>query len=271
MKIGKASINTHLTLICSLLILLCLPGFSWALQAKPNATPQTVLFQQANQWYEKGQYNKAAAIYTQISASGYENGNLYYNLGNVYCKQGYRGLAILNYEKARRFLPFDHDLQNNLNLALQGVNEGEINWGHVFYSTLTHLAPLNWLTVGSSVCFFIFILLLIVMILFPSRVKKADSGHVILGYKITCILVGCFLFCFAALTVLSFLDQHQEQAVAIKGNAPVINEPKPEGTIYFNLDEGTRVRINSVQGNWYLIKRQDGKRGWVENQYLEKI
>ncbi|HBF39651.1 MAG TPA: hypothetical protein DDW50_20340, partial [Firmicutes bacterium] len=98
MKIGKASINTHLTLICSLLILLCLPGFSWALQAKPNATPQTVLFQQANQWYEKGQYNKAAAIYTQISASGYENGNLYYNLGNVYCKQGYRGLAILNYE-----------------------------------------------------------------------------------------------------------------------------------------------------------------------------
>ncbi len=267
MILEKFLLKIKLTLYVTILLVFCCFNYSWGFTSQSPVSSNTTLFLQANQLYEKGAYSDAAVIYSQIIATGCENGNLYYNLGNAYLKQNHKGLAILNYEKARRFIPLDKGLQTNLSLALQGVKEGEVNWGHVFYSLMTHLAPLNWLSLGSSICFYILILLVIIWILFPARVKK-DSGQLRLLYKIPLCFISCFLIGFIFLTTITMIDQHQTQAVAIKGNAPVLSQPKPDGTTYFNLDEGSRVMVSSTQGNWCLIRRQDGKRGWVERQHL---
>lgn len=249
------------------IVLLCFTGTIWASNPGQPGGENAVLFQQANQSYEKGDYGKAITLYTQIITAGYENGTVYFNLGNAYLKQDQKGLAILNYEKARRFMPLDKDLKTNLNLALRGVNEGEINWGHEFYSLITHCFPLNRLTAGSSISLFLLILLIIFWVLFPAKVKM-DSGKPALWYQISLCFISCILFGFLFLTTVTFIDQNQTQAVAIKGNAPVLSEPKPEGTAYFNLEEGSRVVVASTQGDWCLIRRQDGKRGWVEQKNL---
>ncbi len=255
--------------LCLLFTLLVLCSFSLSLasESRLSISNGRALFLQANQLYEKGDYGNAAKIYGKVIATGKENGTIYFNLGNSYLKLNQKGLAILNYEKARRFIPYDKGLQTNLNLALQGVNEGEINWGRVFYSSITHWVPLNWLALGCSICLYILILLIIVWILFPARVTK-DSGKTGLWYKTSLYIISCCLLVFVFMTTITFLDQHQPQAVAIKGNAPVLSEPKPEGTSYFNLDEGSRVMVSSIKGNWLLIRRQDGKRGWIERQNL---
>ncbi|HBE76278.1 MAG TPA: hypothetical protein DDW65_00615, partial [Firmicutes bacterium] len=204
-------------------------------------------------------------------ANGYENGNLDFNLGNAHYKQNQKGLAILYYEKARRFIPFDKDLKTNLNIALAGVDEGEINWGHEFYRILVCLAPLNWLALGTSINFYLLILLIILRILFPAYTQNSQTCHMKLWYKITFGLVSCFLICLIALTTFGYLDQRRPQAVVIKGNAAVLSEPSPNATVYFKLSEGSRILVNSTKGGWCLIKRQDGKRGWVEKQYLKQL
>lgn len=259
-----------LCFLFTLFLLLCSFSLCFASESRLSISDNTALFLQANQLYEKGEYSKAAETYGKVIATGKENGTIYFNLGNAYSKLNQKGLAIFNYEKARRFIPYDKGLQTNLNLALQGVNEGEINWGRLFYSLVTHWVPLNWLALASSICFYILILLIIVGILFPNRLAKGSGKHA-LCYKVSVYTISCFFLVFVFITTITFLDQQQTQAIAIKGNTPVLSEPKPEGTSYFNLDEGSRVAVSSVKGNWLLIRRQDGKRGWVERQNLEVL
>ena len=46
-----------------------------------------------------------------------QDGRLYYNLGNACFKSGKLGEAILWYERARRLLPHDEDIEANLRFA----------------------------------------------------------------------------------------------------------------------------------------------------------
>jgi tetratricopeptide (TPR) repeat protein len=249
------------SIVCFLLIMeVVIAGR--ALADNPQSVKSDSLFREANSLYEKGEYAKAVQTYLQLTAGGYESANLDFNLGNAYFKQGQKGLAILYYEKARRLTPFDPDLRTNLNLALAGVDEGEINWGHEFYRFLVCLAPLNQLIVGSSICFYLLIFIIIFRILFQARMQKK------LWYKITLGVVSTLFFCLITLTALTYFDQRQTQAVVINGNTGALSEPSRQGTVYFNLMEGSRVSISSTKSEWCLIKRQDGKRGWVEQKYL---
>jgi tetratricopeptide (TPR) repeat protein len=253
------------------LLLFTTPSCAQLHNQKTVSLHKNILFNQANDFYEKAEYTKAIQLYSQLTSTGYESGNLYYNLGNAYFKQGHKGWAIFYYEKARRLISFDQGLKVNLKIALNEVDEGEINWGHEFYRSLTYLAPLNLLTLVSSICFFILILLIISMLLFPALTRNLPTGKLKTGYRIFLILNCFLLLLFVSLTTLNYLDQHQNQAVAIQGNAPVLSEPNSQGTVYFKLAEGSRILVNSTKDNWYLIRRQDGKRGWVERQYLERL
>jgi tetratricopeptide (TPR) repeat protein len=254
--------------ILYLIIMLLFTISGWAQNNKPS---NNELFNQANLLYEKGDYTKAVTIYRQLTTTGYENGNLLFNIGNAYFKSGHKGLAVLYYEKARRYIPMDNDLKTNLALALNSVDEGEINWSHEFFRSLNNLAPLNQLTLGSSICFFLFVLLIVLLILIPAPLKQPNTGHIKSWYRVILVLCGCFLFSLVSLTSLTYFDRRQPQAVAIKNGGPVLNEPNSNGTIYYYLAEGSRVVLKTTKANWCLIKRQDGKRGWVERQYLGQL
>jgi SH3-like domain-containing protein len=56
--------------------------------------------------------------------------------------------------------------------------------------------------------------------------------------------------------------------VAIYAGGGVRYEPVQDGTLYFHLAEGSRLQILEEKGEWYLIKRVDGKRGWVKKEYI---
>ncbi|WP_373652350.1 tetratricopeptide repeat protein [Schlesneria sp. DSM 10557] len=93
-------------------------------------------------------YLKSASELESIVADGYRNGAVYYNLGNAYFRAGQFGRAILNYRKARSYLPTDPYLKANLEQAL-AMAPGRLTevpqpwWTHVFFWT-------DWLSFPSK-------------------------------------------------------------------------------------------------------------------------
>ncbi len=63
-----------------------------------------------------GKFEQAVKLYEQLLASGFKNGQIYYNLGNAYYRLGMPGKAIIYYRRAEKLLPRDADIKANINL-----------------------------------------------------------------------------------------------------------------------------------------------------------
>jgi tetratricopeptide (TPR) repeat protein len=63
-------------------------------------------------------YRQAAAQFESLLEGGYQNGAVYYNLGNAWMRAGEYGRAIAAYRKAKPFRPRDPYLDANLRQAL---------------------------------------------------------------------------------------------------------------------------------------------------------
>lgn len=111
--------------------------------AKPNVSNDVAigLFTDANEKYtqaarlaaEKNNQEavqilqEAALQYETILAGGFRHGQIYYNLGNVYYRQGKLGKSILNYRRAQRLMPRNADLDANLRLVKTTTEDKEMS------------------------------------------------------------------------------------------------------------------------------------------------
>ena len=182
--------------IITVLLLLSFSSAVFGIELFKPENP-AALFKQANGFYQKGEYNKAADIYQQMITSGYKSGNLYYNLGNTYYKLGQKGMAILYYEKAKRLIPGDADLKANLAYVRDKTDQAVKGaWYHELGQFLAYLTTLDLLTVISSILFFILFALIIYMVLFPQKIKNGGDGLSLYGLMDYWQLVLFFwLFC----------------------------------------------------------------------------
>ena len=73
--------------------------------------------------YKDKEYRKAIEQYEMIIKDGQESGQIYYNLANSYFKNGDYGKAVLNYERAKRLMPRDSDVDYNYNYVLNLVKD----------------------------------------------------------------------------------------------------------------------------------------------------
>ena len=231
----------------------------------PPVSPQTTFFH-ANALYKDGQYTAAAADYEQLRNAGLESGNLYFNLGNAYFKAGERGRAILNYERARRLMPGDPDLEANVAYARSLTNAEACTapvWERVAFPVAHRMATdrLVWLT---SSLYTLLLLALGGYRLWPRRPRwliYAASGLALL-------LVVCATS--LAEQVLNGDWQHHAVVVAA-GETPARFEPADSGTVHFGLKEGSLVRILDTRQGWLQIARCDGRRGWLAKSAVEDL
>lgn len=258
--------------VIPLLIILSFSAFGSPAFGNPKTNPANpaAVFNNANSAYQKGDFIKAAELYQQLYDEGYLNGNLLYNLGNTYFKLGAKGRAILYYERAQRLIPGDADLKANLNYVLADVQEGAPDWKQEFLRFLTGIGSVEQLAIAGSIWFFGLTILVIFWIIKPGPVQRIVGGNLKKWW--IGIVFGCALafLSLASLGFLTYWDQSREHAVAVKGEE-VRFEPSQTATIYYHLDEGSRVLILEEKNNWVMLKRVDGKRGWVNKDCLEKI
>ena len=250
-------------IFASILALFCLAHAAAADSAA--ASPQTTFFH-ANALYKDGQYAAAAAEYEQLLHAGLRSGNLYFNLGNAEFKAGEHGKAILNYERARRLIPNDPDLDANLTYAQSQTGASpcvSAVWQRIAFPLAHRMATTRLVWAASTVNTLLF-LCLAVYWLWPRRPRWQFY---------TAVALGVFLL----ITVTSLgeqvlADEWQQQAVIVaNGETPVRFEPADSGTVHFVLKEGSLVRIMGRREGWIEVARCDGRRGWVAKDAAEGL
>lgn len=223
------------------------------------------LFVQANLAYKEAKYDEAILGYEGILAKGVENGNVYYNLGNSYFKKGALGKALLNYERARFFMPNDSDLRANyeyvLSLSDLAFDRSGGFWITRLIDKLFSGANCNFIAFMLSACYYLLVLIVILWLLFPPRARL---------YK----LLAAPIFVIFILAMIAFnrkLDYFNNSAVVISKEVEVKFGPLQDATNFFNLSEGSKVRTLEQTFDWVKIRRFDGKVGWVVKSKVERL
>ncbi len=227
------------------------------------------LFRQGNQYFQKGDYQKAVQTYRKILDEGYESGALYYNLGNAYFKMGRLGQARLFYERAKRFMPDDEALNENLKLLqrrlVDKIPKPPKFFLTVWWQTFLGLFSLTLLTYLVVVFFWLF-LLTWAFYLFMKKQKHKERGKGL-------IFLTLILFILFSITLFAKINRVDKQAygVILKPSVTVYSEPRKQATEIFIVHEGTKVQILRKNQGWLEIKLDDGKTGWLLANSLEKV
>jgi tetratricopeptide (TPR) repeat protein len=234
-----------------------------------RADEASQLFNEANQLYLQAKYPDAIARYEKILQSGYESGELYYNLGNAYYKSGKIQNAILEYERAKELLPRDEDVQFNLQLAnLQVVDKIDVVPKIFIYRwidtmlTLFSLSTMGWIVYA----FFVLTLGTFAYFLFaPTYTQKRISmfGGLVFSAALILTMIGY--------GVQSYAESNTEFAIVMADAANIKSAPDSRGNDLFVLHKGLKVQVLDNVNHWRKIRLADGKVGWIPEEDCESI
>lgn len=250
------------------LIVACLVFLTLFLGPFARADQNDEWFRQANDQYRNGHFQEALDTYQRILDGGFESGALYYNMGNCHYRLGHLGESILFYEKARRLIPEDEDLEANLALTEA--------------KTIDKITPLPrfWLREGLEILVFWFPRGLVWALLavaymgavaaWIARILSGRSkirlwmGRMTLGL----VLAGVGL---AGILGIRALLSEQKEGVVLADSVKAFSGPGEEGAQVFVLHEGTRVRLDKRSGEWVEVTLADGNVGWIPDDALAEI
>ncbi|MFH1441963.1 MAG: SH3 domain-containing protein [Candidatus Omnitrophota bacterium] len=223
------------------------------------------IFKDANSLYKENKYPQAAKEYEKALEKGYESGNLYYNLGNSYFKTGDFGRAMLNYERARLFIPHDSDLKSNYNYTKSLLNLGSESfpggWIFRYVDKISEGININFLTICICALYVLICLFLILRMFFNGTIKF---------YKII-IYVLIVFFILGSVCLYRKIHYLNTSAVVVNKEAQVKFEPFGAATTFFTLERGSKIEVIEKSGDWYKLRRSDGKSGWVNKSAIEFI
>lgn len=224
------------------------------------------LFNSANQHFLKGEYQKSIQDYEKLVEQGYKGSTLFYNLANAYYRIGDIGLAILYYEKAKLYNPSDEDLNHNLQfLSLQTKDKIE-KLPEFFLFQLWKgalgLFSVNQFTIVAYI-FFILILASILVYVISKEIKLRR-----IGFYSAIIAVIFLFFSSVLLSVKLHREYNIKYGVILSPSVIVKSSPDPSSKESFIIHEGLKVKIEDKVENWFKIRLEDGKIGWIEKNTI---
>jgi len=233
------------------------------------ADQKDFLFQQGNEFYKAGDYEKAARAYEQILQMGYESAAIYYNLGNAYFKLHQNSRAILNYERALRLAPNDEDIRHNLQLANLAVVDKIPSLPELFYIRAFRQFR-DRFTLSTLFILVICLYLICIGTLIIRILTKRNRARQLALFVITVCGIPLLFFSGILISKIHHLHCHVE-AIIMTEKVDARSAPSSDGTELFVLHEGVKVHIVNRTGEWVEIKLADGKKGWLPKEVLEVI
>ena len=224
------------------------------------------IFHKANRFYDSGDYSNAILANLAILETGRQSGNLYYNLGNSYLKKGQIGKAVLNYDRARLFMPRDGALLANLRYAKSLMKQRDVRPSSSFIARELNRF-FNYFTLGEmSLVFNVFYFSFAFLLIFSLFAKRFRVGLRLISFVLLCVTI---LF----ITPLRHKVREMELgAVVIKNIVDAKLEPSEgENISSFPLYEGMRIHELKKKKGWKKVKRPDKKIGWVKEEEVESL
>lgn len=223
----------------------------------------------ADKEYAKGNYLQASKDYSDLLKVG-ESVELYYNLGNCYYRLGNITKSIIAYEKAHRLSPSDRDVNFNLEFVrektIDKIERQEKNFFSAGYMMLQNLMDMDAWARLSIVAFFACLGMAMLFLL------GRDEWMRKLGFYVA--LLSVFVFVFS--TLFAWQQKHnfdaRDRAVVVAPSASVKLTPSDSSADAVVVHEGTAVQIvDRTMSDWYSVKLDDGKEGWLKRNSLEII
>ncbi len=239
----------------------------WMPQSAKAAEPSIEhVFQQGNRFYEQGHYTQAIACYQEIVNSGFENGYVYYNLGNALLKHERIGEAILHYERAVRLRPRDEDVAFNLDYAraftLDKMKPDTGKLLALLQALRDYWTP-HEVSIMFTVFYLLFVCFLTLWLCFSSQRKP-----VLLSLSIVPLFL---LLCSGSLLALQLAHTTNEEAIILSPEVEAKNGPGEAYSTVFEVHEGAKVRIQREKQEWVEIRLPNNMIGWVNRRVLERI
>ncbi len=215
----------------------------------------------ANDYYVKTQYNEAAQIYQQLVDGGSENGYLYYNLGNAYLRLGKTGPAILNYVRAKRFLPRDESLDANLRHAILKTEDqleppSPSGAGALFFWTENFTQTEHLVFLG-------IINLVFWSVLAVWHVRRSGFWNMARNSMLALLFISAL-----SAGVKIGLESGNQPGVILAPKIDVKSDMGAGNVTLFQLYEGSVVSVIKKEKDWFQIQLNDGKKGWAQKSFI---
>lgn len=218
--------------------------------------------QKAEQAYDSKKYKDAILNYEELVKDGFKSYQLYYNLGNAYYKNNQLGKAIYYYELARKINPNDEDVRINLGIA-SAKTVDKIDAKENFFISAVKSNLLSYLST-SSWAWLSIATLLIGCILFFVFVSSGNVALKRISFLLSCILIIGFVIAYSlGYSALKSKSENKFAIITAK-EIKIMNEPTQSASSKFSLHEGTKIRVVENNGDWLLIKLDNGNEGWVK-------
>ena len=234
-----------------------------------SAQAQNSPIQEANDLYQKGEYDEAIKSYEFVLETHIEAPEIYFNLANSYYKTGQIAPAILNYERAKLLSPEDEDIQYNLKMTQAHVLDKlevlpELFLKRWFTSFRNAFSADLWSY--ASIGLFFVCLLFSCFYLYSNKVGLKKIGFFFAGI---CLILSIVTYSFASIKTKEIIDR--EYAIIFSPSVTIKGSPNESGTELFLLHEGTKVKVTEQLGDWRYIQLSDGNKGWLKQEYIEMI
>jgi len=222
------------------------------------------LFARANDAYNNNDFVTAVDMYKQLLDMGHECGEILYNIGNCYFRMDRIGMALVYYERARRFMPRNRNLLDNIALTesraidrvvvptYQSVARAVLFW----YYRLT-AREVSYIVVGSNAVLWASLCMLAV-----ARKRSV---------KVLAVLAGAILVLSGGAYVFRQLERRGLGDAVVTAEEAQVRTGPGDYAVTFRLHEGARLKLVEARDGWYQIRLADGKRGWIKAERTERI
>lgn len=227
------------------------------------------LFDRANEFYAKGDYEMTISLCDSMIKSNVESAAIYYNLGNAWFKLDDVPKAIYYYEKAKKIEPNNEDINYNLQLAntkiadrIEAVPEFFLKswWKKLVYS----LDEEQWTSLNIGV-FVVFLLFMVIFFMAKQEKLKKTSFVVSIVFLVISLMTG-----YVGYRSYKIKTTHNT-AIIFTPTVNVKSAPDEGSSTLFILHQGSKVELMEESSTWEKIKIANGSEGWVLEEDFEKI
>jgi tetratricopeptide (TPR) repeat protein len=237
-------------------LLLTLPVTSQSLESLDNAT----------QAYNNGDFDNAIQFFELTISGGITNGEIFYNLGNVYYNQGDIGKALLNYRRAMQYIPRDLDL--NIQIArvrsLRTTLQTDTTQWLIFLEQATETAlTITELSIITFLIWSSFWILLAFYRLSQTwrNALRFPLGTLFIATISLSILLGARLYIYYKMP----------PAVVTVDSAPVYSGPSISYFHQYDLFIASEVYIVDEHDEWRKFVTPNNQQGWIRADAITTI